>query len=75
MDSLRFVGTGKIEGDLCDIGNYPDAVKRKGIRKIIGDVFLLDDSIMVLNLPNDYKEYSRRKGEDSKFMPLRMEYY
>jgi gamma-glutamylcyclotransferase (GGCT)/AIG2-like uncharacterized protein YtfP len=71
VDSLVFIGTAKIHGDLYNIGGYPGAVKRKGGSKIVGDVFLLDNTEEVLNLLDDYEGYSSHKVKESEFVRTR----
>ena len=62
-DTIRFVGVGKVEGTLYDIGDYPGAVKNSKEPSIIGDVFDVDDSNRVFWILDEYEgsEYSREE--------------
>src|SRR6202034_2383849 len=68
IDNLRFIGIGTIEGELYDIGDYPAAIKRKTSGKIVGDVFLLNNSNETWNVLDRYEECSGDKAGKSEFL-------
>lgn len=62
-EELIFVGVGKIEATLYDLGNYPGAIKSEAAHQITGDVFEVKSSEKVFALLDDYEgdEYRREK--------------
>ena len=68
---IRYIGQGKVNADLYDLGRYPGAIRSSGGREVIGDVFELDDAEKVLQTLDRYEgigeneaksEFVRRKN-------------
>ena len=52
---IRYVGQGKVNADLYDIGRYPGAIRSNKGPEVIGDVFELSDPERVLKLLDKYE--------------------
>lgn len=68
---IRYVGQGKVNADMYDIGRYPGAVRSTSGPEVIGDVFELSDPERVLRALDRYEgigadkrasEFVRRKS-------------
>jgi gamma-glutamylcyclotransferase (GGCT)/AIG2-like uncharacterized protein YtfP len=68
---IRYVGQGKVNADLYDLGRYPGAVRSSKGPEVIGDVFELSDAEKVLRTLDRYEgigpdkaaaEFVRRKN-------------
>lgn len=60
---LEYVGKGKVEATLYDLGRYPGAIKEKQNNEVIGDVFLISNPEKVFNVLDKYEgdEFDRKK--------------
>jgi gamma-glutamylcyclotransferase (GGCT)/AIG2-like uncharacterized protein YtfP len=68
---IRYVGQGKVNADLYDLGRYPGAIRNSRGPEVIGDVFELSDPEHVLRVLDRYEgirpdeaasEFVRRKS-------------
>jgi gamma-glutamylcyclotransferase (GGCT)/AIG2-like uncharacterized protein YtfP len=68
---IRYVGQGKVNADLYDLGKYPGAIRTSGGKEVIGDVFELSEPDRVLRTLDKYEgigedqpasEFIRRKS-------------
>lgn len=68
---IRYIGQGKVNADLYDLGRYPGAIRSSGGKEVIGDVFELGDPKKVLLTLDKYEgieenesasEFVRRKS-------------
>jgi gamma-glutamylcyclotransferase (GGCT)/AIG2-like uncharacterized protein YtfP len=66
-EELHFVGYGKIEGELFDLGEYPGAVERKG-KYVYGEVYEITDSDNVLRKLDDYEAFDPKNPKYSLFL-------
>ena len=66
-EELRFVGNGRTEGELYDLGEYPGAVEKKG-RYVYGEVYEIKDSDNVLRKLDEYEEFDPRNPQHSLFV-------
>ncbi|HEY4336586.1 MAG TPA: gamma-glutamylcyclotransferase family protein [Puia sp.] len=62
---LEYVGQAKVGATMYDIGRYPGAVRDRGGREVIGDVFLVNDPAAVFKVLDKYEgtEFVRKKGK------------
>ena len=71
-DNLQYVGQAKVGASMYDLGRYPGAVKSNKGPEVIGDVFLLNEPVRVLEILDKYEgvadegvkggEFIRKKG-------------
>jgi gamma-glutamylcyclotransferase (GGCT)/AIG2-like uncharacterized protein YtfP len=52
---IRYIGQGKVNADLYDLGRYPGAVRRREATEVIGDVFELTNPGSVLRTLDKYE--------------------
>ncbi|HXB34809.1 MAG TPA: gamma-glutamylcyclotransferase family protein [Puia sp.] len=52
---IRYIGQGKVNADLYDLGRYPGAVRRREATEVIGDVFELMNPESVLRTLDRYE--------------------
>jgi gamma-glutamylcyclotransferase (GGCT)/AIG2-like uncharacterized protein YtfP len=52
---IRYVGQGKVNADLYDLGRYPGAIRTTGGPEVIGDIFELSDPGRVLRVLDKYE--------------------
>jgi gamma-glutamylcyclotransferase (GGCT)/AIG2-like uncharacterized protein YtfP len=52
---IRYIGQGKVNADLYDLGRYPGAVRRREATEVIGDVFELMNPKSVLRTLDRYE--------------------
>jgi gamma-glutamylcyclotransferase (GGCT)/AIG2-like uncharacterized protein YtfP len=52
---IRYVGQGKVNADLYDLGRYPGAIRSSKGREVIGDIFELSDPEKVLRSLDRYE--------------------
>jgi gamma-glutamylcyclotransferase (GGCT)/AIG2-like uncharacterized protein YtfP len=52
---IRYIGQGKVNADLYDLGRYPGAVRRREATEVIGDVFELINPESVLRTLDRYE--------------------
>jgi gamma-glutamylcyclotransferase (GGCT)/AIG2-like uncharacterized protein YtfP len=52
---IRYIGQGKVNADLYDLGRYPGAVRRREATEVIGDVFELTSPENVLRTLDRYE--------------------
>lgn len=64
---IRYIGQGKINADLYDLGRYPGAIRSNGSTEVIGDVFELGDPEKVLRTLDKY-EGIRENESSSEFV-------
>jgi gamma-glutamylcyclotransferase (GGCT)/AIG2-like uncharacterized protein YtfP len=67
-DKLQYVGQAKIGAVLYDLGRYPGAVKSKGEREVVGDVFLLNDPVRVLRILDKYEGIPEKAASTAEFV-------
>ncbi len=56
---LRFLGNGKIQGELYDLGDYPGAIEKLGTY-VHGEVYALVNSGIVLSKLDEYEEFDSK---------------
>ena len=66
-EELHFIGNGKIEGELYDLGEYPGAVERKA-KFVYGEVYEITDSENVLRKLDEYEEFDQKNPKHSLFL-------
>ena len=66
--NLKYMGKGKIEARLFDLGEYPGAVKTKKGDEVIGDIFQINDPDKVLKILDRYEGFNKNKIENSEFV-------
>jgi gamma-glutamylcyclotransferase (GGCT)/AIG2-like uncharacterized protein YtfP len=64
---MCFIGDGKIEAELYDLGGYPGAVGKKG-EYVHGEVFELKDSEDIISRLDEYEEFDHKNPKDSLFI-------
>ncbi len=64
---LKYIGEGKIEAHLYDLGEYPGAVKTEG-NEVIGDIFQINNPEKVLKILDRYEGFNKNKIENSEFV-------
>jgi gamma-glutamylcyclotransferase (GGCT)/AIG2-like uncharacterized protein YtfP len=61
--NLRYIGQGIIGASLYDLGRYPGAVPDSKGDEVIGDVFLLEDSLRALSILDKYEGIGDRESD------------
>jgi gamma-glutamylcyclotransferase (GGCT)/AIG2-like uncharacterized protein YtfP len=67
---MCFVGNGKIEGELYDLGGYPGAVEKNGTY-VYGEVIEVKDSDVIRRL-DEYEEFDHKNPKNSLFIRRRL---
>ena len=68
MQGLRFVGAGKIHGQLYDLGAYPGAIVGENFEThIVGEIYELPEPRAVLEVLDDYEGFIPGELEASLF--------
>ncbi len=68
MSSLAFIGTGSVNGQLYDLGDYPGAIVGENFdNKIYGEIYQLDDPQAVLTVLDQYEGFIPGELEASLF--------
>lgn len=70
QSEMRFLGKGKIEGELFDLGEFPGAIEKKG-NYVYGEVYELKDSIDTLRKFDKYEEFDPNNPARSLFIRKR----
>lgn len=65
-NELRFLGNGKIQGELYDLGDYPGVIEKLGTY-VYGEVYQLADPGIVLSKLDEYEEFDS-KNPNSLFV-------
>ncbi len=68
MRSLPFIGTGSVNGQLYDLGDYPGAIVGENFdSKIFGEVYELDQPKKILEILDQYENFIPGELEASLF--------
>ena len=65
--NLKFLCSGKIEGVLFDIGEYPGAIEDKG-KFVHGEVYEISDCYVIFNKLDKYEEFNSDNPKKSLFV-------
>jgi len=64
---MRFLGKGKIEGELFDLGEFPGVVEKQG-EYVYGEVYEIRNSTDVLTKFDKYEEFDSKHPAQSLFI-------